>query len=251
MPACNTTGSVVKGTLGLSTAQLRYRTSYTGGNPGVYAKAASVRINSTFYNQANAWAAEFSKMSRTIYGSTTANVDWWGHAGVVGHCGSDEFSWHQTARAFDLAQIRLNNDSYMDCNYSWRSTSSLAQKRRYLSAALLLRCYFKNVLTFKFNAEHENHIHFDNGAPLIPLDYQKVDTLLIQMAAKWLNSSSNDINGVWTDDTTADLNSLKAVKNMSCLHPRSNLANMQYFLRYLAWDAWDNVPASKYKDGSC
>ena len=81
----------------------------------------------------------------------------------AGQCGS----WHNSGRAFDLAQIRLVGGQLVSCRYDlWRDERGTALERRlqaYWRVAASLHLRFAYVLTYLYDARHLNHIHVDNG----------------------------------------------------------------------------------------
>lgn len=76
-------------------------------------------------------------------------------------------SWHHAGRAFDLSRVRLAGRTFVSARYDqWRNESgaSLARaSRRYWALAASLHKHFAYVLTYRYNAQHHNHLHVDNG----------------------------------------------------------------------------------------
>jgi hypothetical protein len=152
-------------------------------------------------------------------------------------CDATTFSYHQVGRAFDLARVTFNNGEFVDMNWSWRQ--GIVQQRRYLGVAAYLRRRFHNVLTWGYNADHEDHIHFDNGVDADTLDHgSDVDKAIMKMACNYLNGASLDINnGLWTDATTDAVNDLKHALGMGCFDLQGNLSQFKTFLAVVAQQA--------------
>lgn len=247
--ACDYSDTVDRLTMGPSDAQLRRRTGYSGGQ-GVFALGADVKFATGFYQTADSWAQEFSNYCAVWNGTgvpphetdPTWQVDWWGHVGVFGHCDSSTFSWHQKGRAFDLARVRFKNGEFMDANWSWQQT--IKHRRLYLAVAAMLRRNFDTVLTFGFPA-HSDHIHFDNGDTLHPIDSAfQSDTLIVQMACNYMNDASLTIDGNWGSGTENAFDNLRSALGMNCFNIRSNLGQTRTFLLEVAKRGILNNPAS-------
>ncbi|MFC7500935.1 hypothetical protein [Nocardioides sp. GCM10030258] len=233
---------VFRAYLGATRINLRERTAYSGGQ-GVFASAANERFNATFFNQANVWAREYDDMFYN-WVPGAGRLDWIGHVGTYGHCASSTTSMHHTGRALDLARIQCGSTGwFVDMNWSWKQ--GLMHRRRYLSAAAYLRRYFKTVIQFT-DANHKDHIHFDNGSTLGGLKTtSKGDVTIMQMACNWQNGESLTINGTWTSGLGAAMTRLKTKMGMSCLDVYGNLDHAKIFLGVLAYDAANNQPAGQ------
>ena len=76
-------------------------------------------------------------------------------------------SWHNAGRAFDLSRLRLEGRTFVSARYDlWRDETGadLARAQRaYWALAASLHKHFAYVLTYRYNAQHHNHLHVDNG----------------------------------------------------------------------------------------
>jgi hypothetical protein len=79
-------------------------------------------------------------------------------------------SWHCDGRAFDITRgygTNTGNTLQFLARYDIWSTYTgstlVLYRRRYWAAAASLHYYFRDTLTYWFDAAHRNHIHVDNG----------------------------------------------------------------------------------------
>jgi len=109
----------------------------------------------------------------------------------------------------------------------------------------MLRRDFDTVITFGYDAAHEDHIHFDNGDLLHPIDDNfRSDGCIVQMACNYLNGASLTIDGNWGSSTENAFNDLRSALGMNCFNIRGNLGHTRTFLLEIAYRAMKNDPAS-------
>ena len=249
MSYCVYSGSDVnRDHVGRAHIDLRVRTGYKSDGEGTFASPAAQRFNATFYSQCAHWANDLEDLYKNWVGY--ANFSWVGHVGIYGHCSTSGSSMHHYGRAFDLGRVQMHDGWFVDTNWSWRQGRK--HKRRYLAVAAKLRCHFKTVLTYHYNSDHHNHIHFDNGESLKPItESSKCDTQLIQWACNLQNGESLSVDGVWGSNTEAAFKRLRAKMQLKCTNIRGNLDDTKVFLGQLAYDAASNFPAGSVTWGVC
>lgn len=79
-------------------------------------------------------------------------------------------SWHCAGRALDITRgygTNIGNTLQFLARYDiwsgYTGSTRVLYSRRYWAAAASLHYYFRDTLTYRFNADHHNHIHVDNG----------------------------------------------------------------------------------------
>jgi hypothetical protein len=164
---------------------------------------------------------------------------------------------HGAGRAFDLSHIRSTNpDFFIDTNTDWNpnlSCRGLRPTRRYIAVAANLRRFVGTVLTGWYNDDHKNHIHFDNGVPLVPIRRDlRTDTTLIQATCRYMNGEADlAIDGEWGPATEAAYRRLRGALGMQCRSPRRNLADARLFLQLIALNGMAGVRAGVRYKGPC
>lgn len=210
----------------------------------------SLNFNSDFWDTCDAWAKnmKFWFVNYSPYATGTLQVDYWGEVGTQA-CG--RYSWaHNRARGLDLCLVMFTNGYYMDSNWSHQAGGSL-QPRRYLAVAANLRRYFRTVLTTWYNADHRDHIHFDNQYTVDALSTARPsDTTLVQAACNLLNGESLDIDGAWGPLTTAAYERLLDAFNLGCKDPLSSTTDAKQFLSFIVRHGTANEAAG-YWTGGC
>jgi len=76
-------------------------------------------------------------------------------------------SWHSSGEAIDIARLRADGRDLTSLRHDqWRNAPATEQRRRlalYWRTAAGLHHEFADVLTYLFDAAHDNHIHVDLG----------------------------------------------------------------------------------------
>lgn len=122
---------------------------------------ANVQINEAFFQRLYSW--------RNFYYS---NNPWsllssvWNYGAYANRPGS----WHCAGRALDITRgygTNTGNTLQFLARYdiwsAYTGSTLVLYRRRYWAAAASLHYYFRDTLTYRFNADHHNHIHVDNG----------------------------------------------------------------------------------------
>ena len=219
---------------------LRHRTGYNG-NYGVHGGTHSENFNSTFHQQLGFAFAGLNGYA-TIYGPGT--IDWIGDVGAK-VC---KTGCHSTGRALDITAVRLGSTVY-DMNVIWRSTQSLANRRKYLAIWAALRRDCTTILTAYYNSAHHNHIHADidsDTTPPVIRTYMQTDTKLVQHTCNLINGASLAVDGVWGSLTSAAYSSLLQNFKLHCKSPTTNYWDMRLFVEYICLTAMSNKSAGHY-----
>ncbi|MQA28021.1 MAG: hypothetical protein GEU94_21790 [Micromonosporaceae bacterium] len=241
MGHCSGYSAVSRNYVGLYEYELRHRTSYNSDGTGIHGGRHSEHFNSTFLGSCDNWIKNLNFFSSNYGGR---NVAWVGDVGV-GVC---KPGMHGQARAFDLTQLRFTNGSFIDMNYSWRSSRTLAHKRGYVAVAAQCRRYAGTVLTAWYNSAHQNHIHFDNGTAVTYIRTGvKTDTTLVQASCNFLNGESLAVDGIWGSLTEAAYQRLLGRFNMRCTNPKGNRSDAVVFLSYIVRHGLANRAAGTYR----
>jgi hypothetical protein len=241
MGHCSGYSAISRDYLGNTAWYLGHRTAYNSNGTGIHGGRHVEHFNSTFATACDNWAVSLNSIAQAYSGRSIA---WIGDVGV-GVC---KTGYHGQARAMDLTHIRFSNGSFVDMNYSWRSARTLAERRLYVATAAQCRRYVGTVLTCWYNADHENHIHMDNGTAVTYLRTGvTTDTTLVQASCNFLNGESLAVDGAWGPLTDAAYGRLLTKFNMNCLNPKTTTSHAQTFLLYIARHGYANATAGTYR----
>jgi extensin-like protein len=228
--------------IGRTEWELRHRTAYDNCAHGIHGGRHREEFNAAFWRICGRWITY-------VHAYTPADylVNWVGDVGVT-VC---KPGMHEQGRAFDLTHIRFTNGQRMDMNTDWdpnRSCSSRFATRQYIGVAAAARRQVGTVLTGWYNADHQNHIHFDNGTRVGPINRDlKTDTTLIQASCRYMNGESGlPIDGEWGDLTEAAYRRLRRKLRMQCRSPRRNTADALLFLHLIARTGLNGRAAGAY-----
>lgn len=129
--------------------------STLGGAPLRYeitGTSQAFRADPRFIERLEEWAAEWVSVSGL---GPLREVSTYG--AFVDRCDS----WHAAGRAFDFAEV-VHEGGRVSCRYDlWGEDP--AELRGYWRLAASVASRFTYTLTYRFNAQHHNHIHIDNG----------------------------------------------------------------------------------------
>jgi hypothetical protein len=237
MAHCSQYSAISRNYLYTTSWDLRGRTGFSG-QVGVHGGQHSLHFNSTFWGNCG-------EIMRVLDLRVSKSIDFIGDIGA-GFCKS---GYHGSARALDISQVRYTDGTYIDTNYSWRGTTT--HKRWYVGLAAQCRLVVGTVLTAWYNAEHQNHIHIDNGTGFVPLRTSaRSDATLVQAACNILNGESLSIDGAWGPLTEAAYNRLRSDFRMTCTNPKSNSADAGLFFGLMAQTGLNGQAAGVYQ-GYC
>lgn len=140
----------------------------------------SFNADPRFVEQLQAWADDWVAVSGL--GPLTAIST---YGAYVDKCGS----WHGAGRAFDFGVLTHSSGTEVSCRFDtwgedpprlalyWRLAASLAK-------------HFNYTLTYRYNQQHHNHIHIDNGAsgydPFGFNDGSRTQVTLVQGVLRWV-----------------------------------------------------------------
>lgn len=106
-----------------------------------------------FVEQLQAWADDWVAVSGL--GALAAVSTYGAH---VDKCGS----WHAAGRAFDFGVLTHADGTEVSCRYDLYGDDP-ARLRLYWRLAASVAKHFNYTLTYRYNEQHHNHIHIDNG----------------------------------------------------------------------------------------
>ena len=144
--------------------------------------------------------------------------------GGIARTGSGK-SYHHRLRAFDLDGLILSD------GFTWVANSFPTRPHLYLAIEAVLRQHFGTVLTYGYDARHQDHIHFDNGDKIGFRRHSKSRVLFLQNALWYLFDQVLSIDGVYGPETQrAERNARKELE----VGGFSELPNWTGFLRSAA-----------------
>lgn len=222
--------------------ELRHRIGYNSDGTGRHAPPPDrhTNINSTFLARCDSFARHTNNLS-VLFRSVGAQgrINWFGDVGFY----VNKPGMHGLGRAWDVTRVQFAL-SGSDMNRGWRPSNSLRGRRRYLAIAAALRSRSAYVLTGYFNADHRDHIHFDNQVGMPPLSpRRRSDTVIVQMACNWLNGAGLAIDGIWGPLTNNAYDALLRRMNAKCLDPLTYSTHARAVLELIAMAGIANKPA--------
>jgi hypothetical protein len=243
--SCRNTAPITRNYLSSTDWDLRHRTSFDSCARGTHGGQHSEEFNSAFWTICGRFATY-------VHAHTPAGwlLDFVGDIGVT-VC---KAGFHGEGRAFDLSVTRFTNGQVIDTNVNWNpsapcSLGALANRRRYIGLVCAARQFVGTVLTAWYNAEHRNHIHFDNGVGVVPLRTgTRTDATMVQAICNNLSGESLVIDGAWGPLTEAAYQRLLTKLNMRCRNPKTNTSHAVAFLDLVAFTAFHGAAAGTYTD---
>jgi len=142
------------------------------------------------------------------------------------------FSYHHTNRAFDLDALIFDNQS------KWVADQFPQDPYLYLGIEAVVRTYFGTVLTYVYNSDHEDHIHFDAGSRPSFQSMSKSRVSFLQNSLKFVFDFGISVDGVYGPETkhTAD-----AARRTLGIGGFSKQENWLEFLRLVGQAALDRA----------
>jgi hypothetical protein len=176
------------------------------GRPLVYEvsqRRAAFSFESGFFGQVGDWLEDYTETSGLARPDQVWSYGGWTDGGSA--CDS----WHNAGRAFDLGRLRLEGGDFVSCRYDrWQSSSGATLERslrQYWALAASLHLHFAYVLTYLYNTQHHNHIHFDNGRsgaePPTLSTRSRVQVQAVQAICTYLWDAPVEITGRWDQAT--------------------------------------------------
>ncbi|MFD0865676.1 extensin family protein [Tessaracoccus lubricantis] len=140
----------------------------------------SFNADPRFVDQLEAWAADWVAVSGL--GPLTAVSTYGAH---VDKCGS----WHAAGRAFDFGVLTHADGTQVSCRYdTWGEDAP--RLALYWRLAASLAKHFNYTLTYRYNEQHHNHIHIDNGVSGYDTfgfnEGSRTHVLLVQGVLRWV-----------------------------------------------------------------
>lgn len=169
---------------------------------------AKFKYNPTFHSQLGTWL-EF------WYLNTPASYTKPFHVYSYGAYVDKGDDAHSLGRGFDLARIFVTDGGTLDRKFTgrydiwstWGATAKAEARRHYWATAASAHYYFRDVLTYLFNADHHNHIHIDNTVTGTTSSYDtssKAQTQHVQACLNYIWGKSTTINSSWNSQTQAN-----------------------------------------------
>jgi hypothetical protein len=126
---------------------------------------------------------------------------------------------HQFGRGFDLARIFVTENGSLRRTFTgrydqwstWGTDAKATARRHYWATAASAHYYFRDVLTYLWNAEHHNHIHIDNTVTGTTSSFDTGSTAQTQHVQACLNyvwGKSVTIDGDWGPETQSNSTSV-------------------------------------------
>jgi hypothetical protein len=144
-------------------------------------------------------------------------------SGGVGRSGSGR-SYHHTNRAFDLDALVFEEKPM------WVAKTFPQRPYLYLAIEARLRVEFGTVLNYDYNADHEDHFHFDNGTSVKFKRDAKSHVLFLQHTLEKLfnqDVGSAGVDGLMGGDTEAAMR--RALDELGI----GGLSNKENWIQYL------------------
>ena len=221
----------------LSGAPIHYdRFQPDGSDYGTIGKPWNPYFEPNFHTACDAAFRDVQALLRPRLGAFKAVV-----SGGVGRDGGGR-SYHHQHRAFDLDAL------FWTSGASWVANSFHAEPQLYLAIESRLRLHFGTVLTYLYNAAHEDHVHVDDGRKPNFRSATKTHTLFVQTALKYAYALDVGVDGVWGPQTEGQA---RRVRKELGLGPFSQLANWQAFCRKTGQAAAAMVDAAQADPGGC
>jgi len=144
--------------------------------------------------------------------------------GGIGRSGSGS-SYHHRNRAFDLDGLILASGDI------WVANTFPTRPFFYLGIEATLRQHFGTILTYLYNQDHQDHMHFDNGDSVGFARHSKSRVLFLQNAIKFLFDVPVGIDGVYGPETAAAERQVRQELGLGGFSTRDN------WLKFLAASA--------------
>jgi len=173
-------------------------------------KVRSYRVDEGFVAQLEGWLTAWNEVSGTAPVTALSTYGLW----TPGDCAS----WHTAGRAFDIARVSVGEAETVSCRHDlWRTATSddparatageRGRQRSYWRLAASLHASFAYVLTYHFDALHDNHIHVDDsvskGLPTRFDPRSRVQCQAVAAIATWVHEVPAPVTGSW-DATTSE-----------------------------------------------
>jgi hypothetical protein len=176
---------------------------------------ASYQYQPNFYAKLEEWTRDyFSNTPFSFQGPLHFLL-----AGV--HDDDDPKSMHYYARAADIGEVTMYSQVYGTRFiplhgrwHVWRNDPTHMEeiRRWYWGGVCLLNKYFRNVLHYRYNAEHETHIHIDNdGSNGTYSNFStgsRAQVLTVQATCNYIYGLGTSIDGAWGPQTLSHSNTV-------------------------------------------
>jgi len=159
-------------------------------NHGRTGYAIRPKIDAAFGAEADrAFSEVFISLSASDIGEVQSIL-----TGGISRSGSSA-SYHHKKRAFDLDGLVFTS------GYVWVANTLPTRRFEYLLIEGHLRPVFGTVLTYGFDDQQRDHIHFDNGESVGFRPHSKSRTLFLQNVLRYLFDENVEVDGVYGPET--------------------------------------------------
>jgi hypothetical protein len=159
----------------------------------------------SFHDRLNSWLVFWN--ANTPSGYPNASRVW----GYGAHYDGRPTEAHNNGRGFDLSRIYTGSTRRFIARHdiwrNWTGSDLTTARRHYWATAASAHHHFRNVLTYLYNADHDNHIHIDNlvsGTGNSSFDSSsRAQVLHVQACCRYLWGLGTAIDGVWGSQTSS------------------------------------------------
>ena len=164
---------------------------------------ASWGYRPSFHTRLNTWLAFWN--ANTPSGYANASRVW----GYGAHYDGRPTEAHNNGRGFDLSRIYTGSTRRFIARHdiwkNWSGSDLTTARRHYWATAASAHYHFRNVLTYLYNADHDNHIHIDNlvsGTSNSSFDSSsRAQVLHVQASCRYVWGLPTTVDGIWGSQT--------------------------------------------------
>ena len=118
---------------------------------------------------------------------------------------------HNNGRGFDLSRIYTGSTRRFIARHdiwkNWSGSDLTRARRHYWATSASAHYHFRNVLTYLYNADHDNHIHIDNlvsGTSNSSFDSSsRAQVLHVQASCRYVWGLPTTVDGIWGSQTSS------------------------------------------------
>ena len=166
---------------------------------------ASWGYRPSFHTRLNTWLAFWN--ANTPSGYANASRIW----GYGAHYDGRPTEAHNNGRGFDLSRIYTGSTRRFIARHdiwkNWSGSDLTTARRHYWATAASAHYHFRNVLTYLYNADHDNHIHIDNlvsGTSNSSFDSSsRAQVLHVQASCRYVWGLPTTVDGIWGSQTSS------------------------------------------------
>ena len=186
------------------------RFNQDGSDYGTIGKPVNPYINAEFAEKCDAAFSDIKVRLEPRFGMLDAIV-----TGGIGRSGSGK-SYHHQSRAFDLDALAFRDGTL------WVANSFPNRSHLYIAIESELRRHFGVVLTYDYNAAHQDHMHFDESRDAKFRSSAKTHTLYVQHAVKNVYLRPVGVDGLWGPETEDAVDDVLSELDIGPLSKKAN-----------------------------